>query len=84
MSLATRCPACGTVFRVVQDQLRVSQGWVRCGRCSEAFNALESMIDLTAPRTAAEPAAGLVRQAPAAAEPEVPPAPAAATTAPPA
>lgn len=83
MSLATRCPACGTVFRVVQDQLRVSQGWVRCGRCSEAFNALESMIDLTAPRTAAEPAAGLVRQAPAAAEPEVPPAPAAATTAPP-
>lgn len=45
MTLATRCPACGTVFRVVQDQLRVSQGWVRCGRCSEAFNAVESMVD---------------------------------------
>lgn len=44
MTLATRCPACGTVFRVVQDQLRVSEGWVRCGRCGEAFNGVESMV----------------------------------------
>jgi predicted Zn finger-like uncharacterized protein len=50
MTLATRCPACGTVFRVVQDQLRVSQGWVRCGRCSEAFNALEAMVELPLPQ----------------------------------
>ena len=46
MSLATRCIACGTVFRVVQDQLRVSSGWVRCGRCGEVFNAIESLVDL--------------------------------------
>jgi predicted Zn finger-like uncharacterized protein len=46
MSLATRCPACGTVFRVVQDQLRVSEGWVRCGRCAEVFNAVEKLVDL--------------------------------------
>lgn len=46
MSLATRCSACGTAFRVVQDQLRVSEGWVRCGRCSEVFNALEGLFDL--------------------------------------
>lgn len=46
MSLATRCIACGTVFRVVQDQLKVSEGWVRCGRCNEVFNALESLFDL--------------------------------------
>jgi len=46
MSLATRCPACGTVFRVVQDQLKVSEGWVRCGHCQEVFNALESLFDL--------------------------------------
>jgi predicted Zn finger-like uncharacterized protein len=46
MSLATRCPACGTVFRVVQDQLRVSDGWVRCGRCAEVFNAAEKLVDL--------------------------------------
>jgi predicted Zn finger-like uncharacterized protein len=46
MSLATCCTACGTVFRVVQDQLKVSEGWVRCGRCDEVFNALEGLFDL--------------------------------------
>lgn len=46
MSLATRCPACHTTFRVVQDQLKVSEGWVRCGRCNEVFNALEGLFDL--------------------------------------
>ncbi|MFN0182933.1 MAG: zinc-ribbon and DUF3426 domain-containing protein [Aquabacterium sp.] len=46
MSLATRCSACGTVFRVVKDQLLVSEGWVRCGRCNEVFNALEGLFDL--------------------------------------
>jgi len=45
-ALATRCPACGTVFRVVPDQLRVSEGWVRCGRCAEVFNAPESLVDM--------------------------------------
>jgi predicted Zn finger-like uncharacterized protein len=39
MSLVTRCPACGTMFKVVADQLRVSQGWVRCGSCSDVFDA---------------------------------------------
>ncbi len=46
MSLATRCSSCGTVFRVVQDQLQVSEGWVRCGRCNSVFNALEGLFDL--------------------------------------
>jgi predicted Zn finger-like uncharacterized protein len=46
MSLATRCAACGTVFRVVQDQLKVSEGWVRCGRCGDVFNALDGLFDL--------------------------------------
>ncbi len=46
MSLATSCTACGTVFRVVQDQLKVSEGWVRCGKCSEVFSALEGLFDL--------------------------------------
>lgn len=55
MSLATRCTSCGTVFRVVQDQLKVSEGWVRCGRCSQVFNALEALFDLER-ETAAEPA----------------------------
>ena len=39
MSLITRCPACGTMFKVVTDQLKVSQGWVRCGHCAEVFDA---------------------------------------------
>ena len=46
MSLATRCTSCGTIFRVVQDQLKVSEGWVRCGRCNEVFNALDGLFDL--------------------------------------
>ena len=45
MSLVTRCPACDMVFRVVQDQLKVSGGWVRCGHCDEVFNALESLFE---------------------------------------
>lgn len=46
MSLATRCTSCNTAFRVVQDQLKVSEGWVRCGRCGTVFNALEALFDL--------------------------------------
>jgi predicted Zn finger-like uncharacterized protein len=46
MSLATRCSTCGTAFRIVQDQLKVSEGWVRCGRCNAVFNALEGLFDL--------------------------------------
>jgi predicted Zn finger-like uncharacterized protein len=52
MSLATSCPACGTVFRVVEDQLQTSEGWVRCGQCAEVFNALESLFDLERASTA--------------------------------
>lgn len=39
MSLITRCPACKTMFKVVPDQLRISEGWVRCGQCNEIFDA---------------------------------------------
>lgn len=46
MNLATRCPSCGTVFRVVPDQLRVSDGWVRCGRCNGVFDAAEVLFDI--------------------------------------
>jgi len=56
VSLATRCVSCGTVFRVVQDQLRVSSGWVRCGRCGEVFNAIESLVDLEVDRPGEAPA----------------------------
>ncbi len=79
--LATRCPACGTVFRVVPDQLRVSEGWVRCGRCSEVFNATQSLVDLDTavarkaappPAPAAPPPASAPGPAPAEAPAEAP------------
>lgn len=43
MSLITQCPACATYFRVVPDQLRISDGWVRCGQCDEVFDANASV-----------------------------------------
>ena len=46
MSLATRCTHCGTIFKVVEDQLKVSEGWVRCGRCQQVFHALPTLFDL--------------------------------------
>jgi predicted Zn finger-like uncharacterized protein len=39
MGFITRCPACATAFKVVPDQLKISEGWVRCGHCQEIFDA---------------------------------------------
>ncbi|HEY4664374.1 MAG TPA: DUF3426 domain-containing protein [Comamonas sp.] len=47
MSLITCCPSCGTKFRVVADQLRISDGWVRCGRCQEVFDAHQALTEVT-------------------------------------
>ena len=70
MTLATRCPACGTAFRVVSDQLRVSSGWVRCGRCGSSFDALEHLFRHAAPRKpAASPTQPEDDQAPPVATP---------------
>ncbi|MDA8519332.1 DUF3426 domain-containing protein [Acidovorax sp. NCPPB 4044] len=44
MSQITRCPACGTTFKVVADQLRISEGWVRCGQCKEVFDASAHLV----------------------------------------
>jgi predicted Zn finger-like uncharacterized protein len=93
MSFTTRCPACGTVFRVVADQLKISDGWVRCGHCSDVFDAtihlqawVPSARPSTPPREAPAPAAVeaepvsaevLPVNAPPAVEPQVAVAPAA-------
>ena len=71
MSLATRCPACGTTFRVVRDQLRISDGWVRCGRCSHVFDGAAELHD---PLSDAPPvlAASEVQVAPATGAPAAP------------
>lgn len=56
MSFTTRCPACGTVFRVVADQLKISDGWVRCGHCSDVFDATIH-LEAWAPAAGAAPVA---------------------------
>ncbi len=43
MSQITRCPSCATHFKVVADQLRISDGWVRCGHCQRVFDASEHL-----------------------------------------
>ena len=55
MSQTTCCPTCQTLFKVVPDQLRVSEGWVRCGKCSEIFDAHQHLFkEAFAPETASE------------------------------
>lgn len=39
MTQITRCPVCQTMFKVVADQFKAAQGWVRCGYCGEVFDA---------------------------------------------
>jgi len=57
MSLLTRCPACETLYKLVPDQLRISQGWVKCGQCGEIFDASKHLIQLAieAPRVPESP-----------------------------
>ncbi|TXT40255.1 MAG: putative Zinc finger/thioredoxin [Comamonadaceae bacterium] len=45
MSLLTRCPVCDTLYRVVPDQLRISEGWVKCGQCGDIFDASKQLIE---------------------------------------
>ncbi len=47
MSLITRCPACETLFKVVPDQLRIFEGWVRCGQCDDVFDASFHLLPLS-------------------------------------
>jgi len=46
MNSITRCPTCATTFKVAADQLRISDGWVRCGRCGEVFDAPLNLRDV--------------------------------------
>lgn len=43
MALATKCPQCGAMFRVVADQLKLRGGLVRCGQCRTVFDAIGSL-----------------------------------------
>ncbi|MBA3903673.1 MAG: hypothetical protein C0522_08380 [Rhodocyclaceae bacterium] len=82
----TRCPSCGTAFRVTPEQLKARAGKVRCGHCNAVFNALDTLEDAQpAAPTAAESIAATAGQPPRAvaentpAEPVEEPAPPAVT-----
>jgi len=44
MALVTRCPGCGTTFRVNSVQLQAYGGEVRCGHCQRIFNGFATLI----------------------------------------
>ena len=56
MSMVTRCPHCTTSFRITSPVLKMHHGLVRCGHCSEVFNAFDSLSTIhDAPGEIAEP-----------------------------
>lgn len=55
MRMVTRCPACGTSFRVQPDQLAARDGQVRCGQCSTVFDAQATLVTEPDPVPVAPP-----------------------------
>ncbi|MGW9067479.1 DUF3426 domain-containing protein [Achromobacter animicus] len=77
MALTTRCPQCGTSFKVVPDQLRVRNGLVRCGACSTVFDGRACLVSapgapvaITPPAAAPLPSSAAAVAAPVLAAPE--------------
>jgi len=81
LPLATRCPNCQAVFRVIADQLKLREGLVRCGACGTVFDATADLAhvvdtDQSASNADAAAAEGHLgpdvesREAPVPAEPE--------------
>jgi predicted Zn finger-like uncharacterized protein len=44
VNLTTRCPNCGTAFRVQPVQLSARGGKVRCGKCAHVFDGVAALI----------------------------------------
>lgn len=59
MALTTRCPQCGTSFKVVPDQLRVRNGLVRCGACATVFDGRACLLPEAGVPASGIPAAGV-------------------------
>jgi len=45
VKMFTVCPKCALTLVVTAQDLRVAQGYVRCGRCSNVFNALARLSE---------------------------------------
>lgn len=67
MALTTRCPQCGTTFKVVPDQLRVRNGLVRCGACSTVFDGRACLLPEAGSLPPAAPSAPAVPPVPSSA-----------------
>ena len=67
----TVCPKCALTLVVTAADLRVAQGFVRCGRCSNVFNALARLSEERGTAAAGTASATLSQPAP-----PLPPAPA--------
>ena len=65
----TVCPKCSLKLVVTAADLRVAQGYVRCGRCSNVFNALAGLSDEQQAALAQQQARGAAH-APAPDDPE--------------
>src|SRR4051812_18577163 len=57
MSIVTRCPGCGTTFRVTPVQLQAQHGMVRCGRCAQVFDGFKTLSTLPEPALETPPQA---------------------------
>jgi predicted Zn finger-like uncharacterized protein len=44
VNLTTRCPNCGTAFRVQPVQLSARGGKVRCGKCTSVFDGVAALV----------------------------------------
>lgn len=54
--MITRCPACGTAFRVSDEQIAARSGRVRCGQCAAVFDARTALVTEPMPPAPPEPA----------------------------
>jgi predicted Zn finger-like uncharacterized protein len=59
VNLTTRCPNCGTAFRVQPAQLSARGGKVRCGKCTNVFDGVAALVA----EGAAAPSAGAAAHA---------------------
>jgi predicted Zn finger-like uncharacterized protein len=68
MRMSTRCPACGTAFRVYPEQLAARDGQVRCGKCATIFDARSTLATEDEP----EPPPAVAFESPSLPTPSVP------------
>jgi len=55
VSLVTRCPVCGTAFRVQREQLAKRGGRVRCGKCATVFDGVAALVEEGGEKLVLEP-----------------------------